>query len=505
MLTRCTQDLASAGISCGFAAAFLARLSHYAPCCAKESPRPTRASSMESVYGGGANSDESAGLLSLSGDLQDSKEVLISSLAADRSPAAVKQLRDLADVDIFEFHESAAARRLGYVLALTIFLLRCWDAWLVLLEVAGSASAWSAPASVLELLAWVTCLAVAHVETACRRPRSALVLMFWASSVFAPGSTLIRALAVTALSDDASAADSVAAEATAGAAELRHAVASVVAGLALICTGLATVSQHQQSSVWQIYQGAWSLQREGTGEGALDRLMGVGDSKESGGHHRRGGGSWCPERGSKGSASVISRIRRLIRLGRPDARYICLGISGFVLHASSKVWYQLLWGRLIDAVYAGDRPGATATSWQILLASMMAVWFDQYASVFLSIGGARLSARLQHQVFSLIMEQDATFFDRIKTGSLMTILSTNVGSIQNVLVHQTADLAEGIAVTVILLFYMLVRDWRLTLVLIASTVLPMGVNAIIAWVAEQKTERLMELQAAQGTVAVSSR
>jgi ABC-type multidrug transport system fused ATPase/permease subunit len=63
---------------------------------------------------------------------------------------------------------------------------------------------------------------------------------------------------------------------------------------------------------------------------------------------------------------------------------------------------------------------------------MLAVWCDQYAGVFLSIGGARLSVRLQRQVFNLIMEQDAAFFDRMKTGSLMTILSTNVGSIQNV-------------------------------------------------------------------------
>ena len=33
-----------------------------------------------------------------------------------------------------------------------------------------------------------------------------------------------------------------------------------------------------------------------------------------------------------------------------------------------------------------------------------------------------------YQVFNLIMEQDAAFYDRMKTGSLMTILSTNVGS-----------------------------------------------------------------------------
>lgn len=60
---------------------------------------------------------------------------------------------------------------------------------------------------------------------------------------------------------------------------------------------------------------------------------------------------------------------------------------------------------------------------------------------------------------------------------------------------------QGIAVTTILLFYMLVREWRLTLVLIASTILPMGVNAVIGFIAEKKTELLMTQQGAQGTVA----
>jgi hypothetical protein len=40
------------------------------------------------------------------------------------------------------------------------------------------------------------------------------------------------------------------------------------------------------------------------------------------------------------------------------------------------------------------------------------------------------------------MEQDLAFFDVRKTGKLMTILNTNVSSIQNVLIGDTADLCE---------------------------------------------------------------
>ena len=100
------------------------------------------------------------------------------------------------------------------------------------------------------------------------------------------------------------------------------------------------------------------------------------------------------------------------------------------------------YGQLIDAVYNADRELATTTvlrecssgsAWsvavattltadpllrtELLLATMLASWCDRYADVFLSIGGARLSVRLQRQVFNLIMEQDAAFFGRMKTGS----------------------------------------------------------------------------------------
>jgi hypothetical protein len=500
-LSRCTEDLATIAIDDAFLVAFVAR-------CARRGNRlaaPARERQIASIYAhqlkSGVEVDEIEGLLSPTA-ARCRDETLISSLAADRSPDAVEQLRTLADAHIFRHHESLPLRKVAYVLMGVGVMLRCWNAWFVLLGSAVAPSFRTVAASVLELATWVSCLVTAWAETIRCQPRSSLVVAFWATSIIAPTSTLLRSLSH---GDDGSAADIIAVEAAI--AEQMHAAPNVLVCLALICVAAATILQQNRSTVWQAYQGAWSLQREGDGDGALDRLMELSDSKERDDHdddNRRHGGSWCPQKGGAGSASTRSKVCRLLRLGKPDAGYICLGISGFVLHASSKVWYQLLWGRLINAVYASDRAGAVVHSWQIFLASMLAVWFDQYASVFLSIGGARLSARLQRHVFSLIMEQDAAFFDCMKTGSLMTILSTNVGSIQNVLVHQTADLAEGIAVTIILLLYMLVREWRLTLVLVGSTVVPMGVNAVIGWIAEKKTEILMIQQAAQSTVAVSS-
>ena len=56
-----------------------------------------------------------------------------------------------------------------------------------------------------------------------------------------------------------------------------------------------------------------------------------------------------------------------------------------------------------------------------------------------------------------MMEQDAAYFDVHRTGALMSVLSTNVRAIQGVLVSQAADLCEGVAVSVLLLSYMLTQ------------------------------------------------
>ena len=49
------------------------------------------------------------------------------------------------------------------------------------------------------------------------------------------------------------------------------------------------------------------------------------------------------------------------------------------------------------------------------------------------------------------------------------------------LVQQSADLAEGLSVTLILLLYMSMREWRLTLLLVGATVVPLGLETVVGW------------------------
>jgi hypothetical protein len=101
---------------------------------------------------------------------------------------------------------------------------------------------------------------------------------------------------------------------------------------ALVVVAVATTRQQLCSSTWHTFQGAWSMQRQGDGSGSLQRLLGEQLPSAADGDEEQdtSGQSWCPNANMSGSGSICAKVSRLIRLGRPDALFIGLGISGFV-------------------------------------------------------------------------------------------------------------------------------------------------------------------------------
>lgn len=269
-LSQCAEDFGGSVLAALFLGLFLRRLA-----CSSPATQRVETASSGSIYSALDGEDESeellgAGVAAKAGDSEGSA-ALIHSLAADRSPEAVGQLRELADADIFG-NESTAVRTLGSVLAAAALLLRGWAVASALMHdtITGSATV-----GAIELLAWATCLGSALVETSRGQPRSTLVVSFWALSAAAPASTLLRAVAVAAM-DGATSTAGDTPSAAPSSADAHRAAVSVLVSLALIAVAACTLTQQHRSTVWPEYQGAWSLQREGTGDGSLDRLLGLG-------------------------------------------------------------------------------------------------------------------------------------------------------------------------------------------------------------------------------------
>ena len=326
-ISECSEDVAVGGIGLLFTLCFLRRRRRVA-----QPQRAVETAVDGSIYSALDGSDEATGLLEAEAEARG-QQATIQSLAARRDAESVGKLRLLADEDIFARCETRPLRLLADALTAAAVALRAWAA---VAAVLGGGPPHRVVAAVLELTAWAAALLLTRAETAARRPRSTGVMVFWAFATAAPASATLRALAIRAVGDGSG---SLAGDQSASAAHL--AAVAALLGLALCALACCISRQHHRSTIWHVYQGAWSLQREGDGSGALERLLGLGEGK-TGRRRHRGGGSWCPEKGAAGDSGIMSKVRRLLRLGRPDAWFIAIGVSGFITHATAKVWYQLL-------------------------------------------------------------------------------------------------------------------------------------------------------------------
>ena len=256
-LSACTDDFATIVFGALFTLTALRRLCRMpAGAGARAHPQCAETRVPSSIYavGGGDDSraeEESAGLLDAG--MGEAAQSTVQRLAADRSPEAVAQLRAMADEDIFAHCETRQLRLLGDALASIAVGIRVWGV---------AAPAHSTAAAVVELVAWLVALRLTRVETATRRPRSSLIMTFWALATAAPASTALRGLLEGLHEVDEPSVSVVAADSTGssdGVSAVHRAAIAVALGLALICVTGRTVHQHHRSTVWQSFQGAWSL------------------------------------------------------------------------------------------------------------------------------------------------------------------------------------------------------------------------------------------------------
>lgn len=110
--------------------------------------------------------------------------------------------------------------------------------------------------------------------------------------------------------------------------------------------------------------------------------------------------------------------------------------------------------------------------------------FDAFGAASLELAASRLGTRLQRLTFSVLVEQDVSFFDKSKTGKLMTILESNVGDVQNILTWDLGDTFEGVITSLVLLAYMWVTTWRMAMVFTLASILPLVIICFNAFFVE---------------------
>eukprot|EP01047_Picozoa_sp_COSAG01_P031274 COSAG01_NODE_2213_length_8163_cov_18.627327_2_plen_439_part_00 len=313
----------------------------------------------------------------------------VAAMPMPRTAAAVSALRDRARSDLRR-QEGPVLRLVGFLLSAALSLGTAAALW----RTAGmgdgddddgrtrAEGVHQTVALAQELIACCMLLVLLSCE-ACTGPqrappRSTMVLLFWGGRsvlatlrLAAPLVQMLRWRGLPQPQRPGFSAGSLSSSNTAAAAARYRPDPREWLGLGLGVVACATALAHRRSQLWRAYLQAWTMQ------------------------------SSTPPRPGSPQRRPTSKLWRLVRMARPDLWYIVCGMCGFVVHATAKLSYQLLYGQLIDAVYRSDREEVVGVLLAMLAASVAVVWADAAAGVYLDLGAARLARRLQTLTYNV--------------------------------------------------------------------------------------------------------
>jgi len=125
-------------------------------------------------------------------------------------------------------------------------------------------------------------------------------------------------------------------------------------------------------------------------------------------------------------------FRRLLSLARPERRALLLGtLFLFVGSAAGLAWPQLVRVLIDDALAGGhasrlDRAALIMGALFLVQSAAVAIRY-----VLFTVAGERIVARLRHQLFARLLDQEIAFFDGRRTGELTSRLASDTTVLQN--------------------------------------------------------------------------
>lgn len=141
-----------------------------------------------------------------------------------------------------------------------------------------------------------------------------------------------------------------------------------------------------------------------------------------------------------------------------------------------------------------------------LLGAMMAVQIIRLTLryvmvVFLEINSQQMLDDVRRKLFDVIQNQDHVFFNRIRTGDLMTRMTNDLDLIRHSLAWISYVTVDSVVVFLVTLIYLFTVSWKLTLCLAAVTPFILVITRIFSKIIHPMYVRLRDRLSALNTVA----
>jgi len=114
--------------------------------------------------------------------------------------------------------------------------------------------------------------------------------------------------------------------------------------------------------------------------------------------------------------------------------------------------------------------------------------FSFLSSFFMKVVGNKIVKSMRDDLYGRILYQSTSYFDRVKTGDLMSRLTNDVDKIQQAVSSAMSDMIEETFILAALLVQIFVRDWQLALMSFVIT--PLAVVPLVAFSRQLKKKSL---------------
>lgn len=210
-------------------------------------------------------------------------------------------------------------------------------------------------------------------------------------------------------------------------------------------------------------------------------------------------GLWrrAPETEATPTRDTVARVWAFVRAYRPMmVAYLLMVVAGSLLTAA----LPLLYKSVIDEAIAGGR-------FDLLNRLALGILAVGAAGALAEVGARWLSSRvgegvifdLRCALFAHVQRMPLAFFTRIQTGALISRLNNDVIGSQRPFTETVGQVAQTVVGVTAVLAFMVVLDWRLTLLALAIAPLFVGVMRAMSGHLQELLQRQMDANAALAT------
>ncbi len=172
-----------------------------------------------------------------------------------------------------------------------------------------------------------------------------------------------------------------------------------------------------------------------------------------------------------------SSLFRLFKYSVPDILYIFLGSIFLIIGAICEAFVPYYTGQVLDSIIVKQNfDNFKHNAIFFISAHFLSGMFGGLRTCMFSVSVARLNVRLRKLVFRALIEQDIGFFDKVKTGDMLSRLSADTTTMSDLISQNLNGFLWNLVKTIGTLAFIMKLSWQLSLTCIigAPIVFSMG-------------------------------